>query len=294
MALEEIKSQLDGSIGSSKNSHQIVPKKDTAPNKDKVVGKTNLSTISVPGNTEINGSTLAIREVSAKRKSKFLIIPAKEIKINYCGMFSDFKCQITGKSQEELVMNYKDILYESIKSHILENGDDSTDLSCEVSIICEMLSSYMGRKQVNEIIKPVATDFLLGANVYKMNIEFPSNKISRVKYGIRFDTNRNLNFELNLAEGGKFKYVIRGSGNVMLWRVSDQVVKDSYRTNNKNLIPGTIMNEPPDNYRTLQIHHYESDEKETISPTLSGLPSEQKIVSDLFSGKAIKKREIGN
>ncbi|DBA36830.1 TPA_asm: M [Zanthoxylum betacytorhabdovirus 1] len=226
---------------------------------------------------------------SSKDPTKYLIVPNDELKINYCGVFSNFRGELVGKSKEELIDNYREILNECVKSHLTASSTAAVDNACDASIITAVLSHHVERQRVNDYIKPVLTHFLLGENVFKLTIDAPPMVILRLRYPIRFSVNREMDFKYNIAENEKFKYVLSGKGSVLIWKVSDEIVMDTYRVNPSVIIPGTIFNAPPDNIlREIQDNPIDpSDVAESMS--IKHLPEDQKVVSNIFSSLRSRK-----
>ncbi|DBA36842.1 TPA_asm: M [Zanthoxylum betacytorhabdovirus 3] len=220
--------------------------------------------------------------------NKFRLISNEELKINYCGVISSFRGELVGRNKEDLITNYKDIITDCMLTHLNGSGGISSDITCDVSILSAVLSLNMENKKMSDCIKQIPNDFLLGENVYKMTIEAIPMQIVRVAYPIRFNSNRDFSFKYNIADDNKFKFTFTGSGSMILWKVSEDMVLGTYKVNQSIILPGTVRNSPPDNTAYFQNKPKGESSSSVEGPSIKYLSEEQKIASDLL--KSVKNK----
>ncbi|DBA36836.1 TPA_asm: M [Zanthoxylum betacytorhabdovirus 2] len=219
---------------------------------------------------------------SFSNKSRFKLISNEELKINYCGVISSFRGELIGKSKEDLIANYKDVLRDCMTNHLLNNSGSKVDIPCDVSILSAVLESSVESKRISDCIKMISRDFLLGENVYRLTIEAPPMQIIRISRPIRFNSNRSFSFKYNIADNNKFKFTFSGTGSMIIWKVSEDMVQGTYRVNPTVILPGTVFNVPPDNKDSSTQKSAGESSNPIGGPSIKFLSDEQKIVSNLF------------
>ncbi|DBA36721.1 TPA_asm: M [Morus betacytorhabdovirus 1] len=229
----------------------------------------------------MNGASLNRRKFFIG-KSTWRIIPTDNVKVQYCGIFSDFQCEIKGRDKCSLIRDWKDIFENIIRIQLAEKEDNEDD-KCVSSLLRELADKVMSNMREDQILSFDPLNLLLGGPTWTMKVVIPSNKIVKVQCQPSREAIFGFDFNESVAVNNKLAYIATGKGRINICHFNRAYAMSIYRQAPSMMLAETLMNSSEEGSSSNQPEKGQTELVE--GDDMKNLSSDQKIVSDCLYSK---------